>query len=136
MAGKELYFFLLYLALVILLVVWVAKSTVFKTKFKPDSYPCLRRACLMIALDNGWINRYNPREQQAGFSLWLVNQPRSALDMAETVLMKLSKSALEDFAIGGSDERLAVATKYNIPIEVDDLLDDYFNNGMSQGSVT
>ncbi|SMC41167.1 hypothetical protein SAMN06297251_10288 [Fulvimarina manganoxydans] len=91
-------------------------------------FPGLYRAYLLIALDNGGINRCRSVEdQRRDFDRWADKQPLQTLSSSDAWLSSLSQERLELVASGGQDEPDTIAAKEGAPDDLDDLLNSYFD---------
>ncbi|MCX5516175.1 hypothetical protein C3941_19485 [Kaistia algarum] len=90
-------------------------------------YPGIARACLLIALDNGGINRDRSEVQQnREMTQWLAKQPGDVLPAIDAWLVALSDDDLDTFCCGGEDEPETEAIRATAPPFTDDLLTRYF----------
>ena len=91
-------------------------------------YPGIARACLLIALDNGGINRDRSEAQQnREMKRWLAKQPEDVLTAIDAWLSSLSDDDLDTFCCGGEDEPETEAIRATAPLFTDDLLNSYFD---------
>lgn len=68
-------------------------------------YPGIERAALLIALDNGGINRFRPQKQQAKeLKWWLTKQPEEVLRSVDEWLSGLFDEQLNEVCCGGAGE--------------------------------
>lgn len=89
-------------------------------------YPGIERATLLVALDNGGINRDRSVEQQKrDLYRFLAKQPDEILPAIDAWFAALSESDLEMFCCGEVSERKDLAAK--APVFADDLLNTYFD---------
>lgn len=94
---------------------------------KPLPFPGIAAACLIVALDNGGINRgRSQRKQQADYRRWIAKQDGNLAEI-DAWLSGLSKETLETVCVGGQDEPETIAAKADAPPFTDDLLNDYFD---------
>lgn len=90
-------------------------------------YPGIARACLLIALDNGGINRYRSVEtQKRDMERWLAKLPADILPPIDAWLAALSDEDLDTFCCGGEDESETKVIRATAPPFTDQLLNDYF----------
>lgn len=91
-------------------------------------YPGIARAALLIALDNGGINRdRSVARQRADFERWIARQPDGPLPAIDAWLAALSDHDLEEFCYGGEGEPEHEALALKAPPFTDDLLNTYFD---------
>lgn len=91
-------------------------------------YPGIARACLLIALDNGGINRERPvARQRRDMERWIAKQPQEILPAIDAWLAALSDEDLDAFCCGGEDEPETEAIRATAPPFTDQLLNDYFD---------
>jgi hypothetical protein len=94
-------------------------------------YAGIAKACQLIALDNGGINRYRTTWQQANdFEKWLVTYVQAnditpeQLQEADDWLIKLEPTVMDIVCCGEDTDREAAMV--NAPWFLNDLLDAYF----------
>lgn len=91
------------------------------------TYPGIARACLLIALDSGGINRdRSERKQASDFKRWIARQDGPLVEI-DTWLAGLTDDELEIVCCGGQGEPEQVALMAHAPAFADDLLDAYFD---------
>lgn len=89
------------------------------------SYPGIERATLLIALDNGGINRNRSEEQQkAELEAFFVGR-REDLAKIDAWLLSLTNEQLETACCGEHDEMAALLA--SAPPGTDQFLNDYFD---------
>lgn len=89
-------------------------------------YPGIYKAALLIALDNGGINRARSRDRQKReFERWLPSQPADIFPAIDEWLSSLSDDDLEIVCCGGDDEQDEIMK--SAPPFTDDLLNSYFD---------
>lgn len=92
-----------------------------------SNYPNIMRACQLIALDNGGINRFRSAEkQEREFTKWLSKQDYPTLSEIEAWLETLTDGQIYDGVCGGEGEPEQVAVMSSAPPFTDDLLNAYF----------
>ncbi len=107
--------------------------------FKPEdipltrmtqTYPGIAKACLMVALDNGGINRERPIGMWAGeFSHWLEHfHPIAPLEPIEKWYAQLTDEQVEVVCTDTEDPSFA-ALHREAPVGALDLLSNYFDPG-------
>lgn len=90
-----------------------------------DLYPGISRATLLIALDNGGINRNrSEKRQQRDLLRFLERQPQEILPAIDEWLSGLSKDDLETACCGEESEMEELLK--DAPPFTDKLLNDYF----------
>ena len=90
-------------------------------------HPGIARACQLVALDNGGINRFRSVEKQSRqFNAWLAKQEYPNLAELDQWFAALSEDELELFCCGGTGEPEADAFLAKAPAFADDLLTQYF----------
>lgn len=98
-----------------------------ETEKTPVPYPGIARAALLIALDNGGINRDRSERQQArDLARWLKKQPPEILPPIDAWLGALSEDDLETACCGEVTEADAVLA--SAPPFTSDLLNRYFED--------
>lgn len=91
-------------------------------------YPGIARAALLIALDNGGINRHRSQQQQERErERWLATQPEEILASVDAWLATLSDDQLEQVCCGGEGEPEREAVMADAPPFTDELLNSYFD---------
>ena len=92
-----------------------------------SAYPHIEKACLLIAIDNGGINRNRAvKQQRRDYAKWISRQD-GPLHEIDAWLGALSDEDLETACIGGQDEPETIAVKSTAPPFTDDLLNSYFD---------
>lgn len=90
-------------------------------------FPGIYRACLLIALDNGGINRTRSVERQRReYERWLSSHPDEMLQPIDAWFTSLSDEDLDMVCTGGTGEPEVEALRAQGPPFSDDLLNDYF----------
>lgn len=90
-----------------------------------QTYPGIHRAALLIAIDNGGLNRFRPEAQiHKEISAWLLQQPDDLLGPISKWLENLSTDDLETVCCGEHGEQLVLLE--TAPPSTDDLLNRYF----------
>lgn len=91
-------------------------------------YSGIARACFLIAIDNGGINRGRSEAmQKRDMGRWLAKQPSDTLPEIDAWLSALSDDDLDTFCCGGEDEPETEAVRATAPPFTDQLLNDYFD---------
>lgn len=92
------------------------------------NFPGIARATLLIALDNGGINRgRSVQVQRRDLEKFLARQPSEILPAIDQWLSGLTKEDLDTFCCGGEGEPETEALRRRAPAFTDKLLNDYFN---------
>lgn len=91
-----------------------------------ERFPGFARAALLIALDNGGINRTRPEAQmKRELREWMARQPAEILPSIDAWLAGLSKDDLETVCCGEASE--ADALLATAPPFTGQMLDNYFD---------
>lgn len=88
----------------------------------------IEKACLLVALDNGGINRTRSAARQSlEFKRWLAKQEYPNLSEIDAWLCALTDEQLEMFCCGGTGEPEVDAFRATAPAFADDILTAYFD---------
>lgn len=88
----------------------------------------IEKACLLVALDNGGINRTRSAAKQSrDFKAWIAKQDYPNLSEIDAWLASLTDGQLEIFCCGGTGEPEVDAFRATAPSFADDLLTAYFD---------
>jgi len=91
-------------------------------------YEGIQKATLLVALDNGGINRgRSVAQQRRDLEKFLRRQPDEILKPVDAWLLTLSEADLETFCCGGEDEPETEALRAVAPPFADHLLNVYFD---------
>ena len=91
------------------------------------TYPGIEKAALLIALDNGGINRMRSgKRQRKDLYEFLAKREHDMLKPIDEWLSSLSKERLDLVCCGGEDEPETKAAKEGQPAFTEDLLNQYF----------
>jgi hypothetical protein len=94
----------------------------------PTGYPGIERATLLIAIDNGGINRDRSKAQQRrDLAKFLRHQPDEILKPVDDWLVTLSEEELDALCCGGRGEPETDAILDKAPPFADHLLNLYFD---------
>lgn len=93
-------------------------------------FPNIAKACQIIALDNGGINRTRPAEdQQQEYVRWMEDRAQFQFPNADEIdawLGTLSDEQMNDACCGGQGEPAQEAVMSEAPAFTDELLTAYF----------
>ena len=91
-------------------------------------YQGIARACLLIALDNGGINRSRSVDKwRRDYTRWIERQDGPWLESIDAWLLGLSTTDLDLACNGGSGEPDVEAVRSKAPPFTEDILDGYFD---------
>ncbi|NMG39854.1 hypothetical protein GRZ55_11420 [Chelativorans sp. ZYF759] len=91
------------------------------------TYPGIARAALLIALDNGGINRFRSQQQQEReMARWLATQPEHEIKPVDAWLATLSDEQMEQVCCGGEGEPEQAAAMADAPPFTNEILNSYF----------
>jgi hypothetical protein len=94
-----------------------------------DSFPTIKKAVLLMAYDNGCINRASPEEKvlkDADLSLLFAGVNRSGLEQVEIDLAQLTEEELQTFCAGDQDEAETIWRAKGMLLDTRRLLDHLF----------
>lgn len=92
----------------------------------PKPFPHIAAACLLIALDNGGINRErSERKWTDDYIRWIAKQDGPLAEI-DAWLSTLSDEQIDLLSVGGSDEPETIAIRASAPPFTDALLEAYF----------
>lgn len=92
------------------------------------AYAGIRKACFLIALDNGGINRERSAAKQGReFDRWIAEQDYPNLSEIDGWLDAHTEEELEIVCCGGTGESEVEAIRAMAPAFMDDLLNNYFD---------
>lgn len=94
-------------------------------------FPNIAKACQLIALDNGGINRTRPADEQASdYTRWAEDRAQYQFpnaDEIDTWLGTLTQEQMHEVCCGGQGEPAQEAAMAGAPPFTDELLTDYFD---------
>lgn len=93
-----------------------------QTLVSAETYPKLYAGYLLIQLDNGAINRNDPRSQE-----FMTAETPESLAIAEAELKALSEEDFQTFCLGSDDEHYELMDKFLLD-EVDYIFTEWFGN--------
>lgn len=92
------------------------------------TFPGIRRAALLIAIDNGGINCIRSEQQQSReLEEWLAKQPPEVIIPVDAWLATLTEEQLDLVCCGGEGEADTEAAKLGAPPFTNDVLNSYFD---------
>lgn len=86
------------------------------------------RACFIVALDNGGINRdRSAAKWRRDYNRWLAKQEFPNIEQIDAWFLSLSEGGLEEACVGGTGDPEVEAIRSTAPAFMDDVLNAYFD---------
>lgn len=90
-------------------------------------YPGIAKACFLVALDNGGINRgRSVKRWRKDYARWIGKQDVPTISQIDTWFRSLTDEQLNDACVGGTGEPEVEAIRATAPAFMDDILNTYF----------